>query len=153
MKPINIIKQHLEDIVNAVSAAITPCGPGVIAIVINNIVGDQINISVYEMSTELVGGPLDGSEIFYGFSCNIDNFNAAISIDNTSFINNDDGVSLVVSGTTHASPIKSIIINILGDPELDTPVGQIYNTISNEYAPYKPSENIIAIIKGRKDSI
>lgn len=150
MKASQAVKKYLAPMVKAISDAVTPLGPGTVAVILKDISDEDIKLAVYELPTEIIQGHLDGSEIFYGYTLNPAVLGDAIDVSSELFVDDDRGVSVSISGKTKMSPPKNIIIRIKGDPPDNVPTGQSYNTYTSKFTPSPLDENVIAIIKGRE---
>jgi hypothetical protein len=149
MKASKAVKKHLESLIGAISEAVMPFGPGIVSIWVKEINIDTISLTVFEMPTELLYGPMDGSEIFYGFSFNMAPITEIINIQSSLFVNDEEGISMLIKGDTVAAPNRNIILQVNGDPPENVKPAQEYNIKNSNFIARKLPANVIAIIKGR----
>jgi len=141
-------KKYIEILISAISEAITPFGPGITVVIAEDITANAISLVVFEMPTELLYGPMDGSEIFYGFSFDVSPIETAVNIEKTLFTNDENGVSITLTGKSIASPIRTIEIKIQDDPSDNIQAAQTFNNKNSSFSPRELPANVIAIIKG-----
>lgn len=124
-------------------------GPGIIHVVPGVITDDSSVrvLNVYEAPTELICGPMDGAEVFYGYAFRLPLLNDYANVANVEYQNNEDGVALRIECAVKDCQIKTVFINVLGDPPESCKPGQCYNTISEEFTPIPHGDEIIAVLK------
>jgi hypothetical protein len=137
----------IPHVIDGLRQAISMMGPGIINVVAGEPEEDTIKILVYEAPTELIKGPLDGSEVFYGYTLRPNVMSSYVNIIDAVYINNEDGLIFRIECTSKDDSRVNMIIEVHGDPPDDVRIGQKYDTLSEEYTAVQADDTIIAVLK------
>ena len=145
-----IKKECISKLVRSLKKCLIISGPSAVNIKAE-VKGNTINIGVFEAPTEIIYGPLDGSEMLYGFSFSPTPLRSIMMIEDILFITSDQGINFFIKGKMEIKDIGiKVNINVCGEPPEESRANQRFDTINNKYKSIPKPKNIVATIRSTK---